>query len=48
MFRILLNNPQAIYGTDPRLVMFIMHWMLDLCFRGPEDDSVKVETCSPK
>ena len=43
----LLSHPQGIYGTDPRLVMFKMHWILDLCLRGPEDDSVKEETFSP-
>jgi len=60
-----MSHPQALYDTDPRLVMFIMHCgipntlgipqciinitnLMDVYLRGPEDDSVRVKTCSPK
>jgi len=35
-----LSHLQALYDTDSRI--------LDLYHSGPEDDSVRVETCSPR
>jgi hypothetical protein len=56
MFRLLLSHLQALYDTDPRLCCkrwgsrneLGAHLILDLYNRGPEDDSVRVETCSRK